>query len=74
MIAPSHISSNGRIVSALTKDLLRTWAGTKEHWQDAKAQEFEHRFISELAGSVDRAVPVFEDLEKLIKKIRTDCE
>ena len=74
MISQSHISANGRLVAAATKDLLRTWAGTKEHWQDAKAHEFEQRFLSELMSSVDRAVPVFEDLEKMIKKIRSDCE
>lgn len=74
MIGESHISANGRLVAAATKDLMRTWADTKEQWADAKSHEFEERFLSELAGSVDRALPVFEDLEKCIRKIKSDCE
>ena len=74
MISQSHISANGRLVAALTKDLMRNWAGTREHWQDAKAYEFEQHFLSELMSSVERAVPVFEDLERVIRKIRSDCE
>jgi hypothetical protein len=74
MIGQSHISANGRLVAAATKDLMRNWAATKESWSDAKALDFEQRFLSELMSSVDHAAPVFEDLEKLIKKIRSDCE
>jgi hypothetical protein len=70
----THIASDGRLLAGVTRELAVKWAETKEHWQDAKAQEFEHKFLSELFASVDRSLPVFEDLEKLIKKIRTDCE
>jgi hypothetical protein len=39
-----------------------------------KSQEFEQRFLAELMASVDRAMPVFDDLDKLLTKIRRDCE
>ena len=69
-----HISSDGRLLAGVTRELAVKWSETKEYWQDAKAHEFEQKFLSELFASVDRSLPVFEDLEKLIKKIRTDCE
>ena len=44
------------------------------YWKDAKSQEFERRYMEELLASVDRAVTVIEQLDKLITKIRSDCE
>ena len=66
-------ASSNRL-SALTKELRAQWADTKAHWQDAKSQEFEHRFMEELLSSVDRTVTAMEQLDKLLSKIRTDCE
>jgi hypothetical protein len=69
-----NINSNGKLIMAATKDLWLRWGETKEHWQDAKSGEFEQRYLLELQSGVDRALPVFADLDKLISKIRSDCE
>ena len=69
-----NISANGKMLATVTKDLSRRWEETKHHWQDAKSREFEQRFLAELFAVVDRAVPVFDDLEKVVSKVRTDCE
>jgi hypothetical protein len=69
-----NVSSNGKMVAAATKDLMRKWSETRESWRDAKSEEFERRHIRELEAMVDRAMPVFEMLEKLVTKIRKDCE
>ena len=58
----------------LTKELAADWAATKDHWSDAKSQEFERQYIAELLASVDRAVTVIEELDKVVTKIRNDCE
>jgi hypothetical protein len=68
------ISSNGKLVMAATKELWLRWEETKASWQDAKSQEFERRYLLELQSAVDRALPVFADLDKLIEKVRSDCE
>ena len=68
------ISSNGKLVMAATKELWLRWEETKASWQDAKSAEFERRYLLELQSAVDRALPVFTDLDKLIEKVRTDCE
>jgi len=69
----SMSSSKARLV-ALTKELSRKWDRTQEDWQDAKAQEFERKYLIELWASVDTASSVIEQLEQLARKIRNDCE
>jgi hypothetical protein len=68
------MSANGSRLAALTKELRVQWYQTKEYWADAKAQEFERRFLAELFASVDKSVTVIEQLDKLIANIRHDCE
>jgi len=68
------MSGNGSKLMAVTKELSNQWHYTKEHWRDAKSQEFERKYLQELVASVDRAVGVIEQLDKLVGKIRNDCE
>ena len=69
-----NISSNGKLLAAATKDLIRKWEETKHSWSDGKSRDFEQKFLFELMTGVERAVPVFDDLDKLINKVRSDCE
>lgn len=67
--------STGRAqLAALTKQLDNQWQQTKDHWRDAKSQEFETKYISELSAIVTAAVNNTEDLGKIIARIRSDCE
>jgi hypothetical protein len=68
------MSASGSRLEALTKDLRVQWSRTKEYWTDAKSREFEHKYLEELLASVDRAVLVIDQLDKLILKIKRDCE
>jgi len=68
------MSASGARLEALTKDLRIRWQQTREHWVDAKSLEFEHKYLDELFASVDRAVMVIEQLDKVILKIKKDCE
>ena len=68
------MSASGSRLEALTKDLKVHWFQAKEYWSDAKSQEFEHKYLEELFASVDRAVLVIDQLDKLILKIKKDCE
>lgn len=69
-----NTSANGKQLVAATKDLVRRWEETKESWQDAKASEFEQKYLFELVAAMERAAPVFDDLDKLLNRIRSDCE
>ncbi len=68
------MSASGGKLSAVTKVLSSQWQQTKESWKDAKAQEFERRYLDELFTSVDKAVGIMDQVEKLVTKIRSDCE
>jgi hypothetical protein len=68
------MTSSGARLEALTKDLRVRWQQTKEYWSDEKSREFEHKYLEELFASVDRAVLVIDQLDKLILKIKKDCE
>jgi len=68
------MKASGSRLSGLTNELRAQWQDTKSYWKDAKSQEFEHRYMEELLASVDRAVTVIDQLDKLITKIRQDCE
>jgi len=68
------MNSSGSRLSAITKELGRQWQQTKEYWQDRKSQEFERKYLEDLLASVDKTVTVIEQLDKLVMKIRKDCE
>lgn len=61
-------------LGAVTKDLWAKWQYTRESWSDAKSLEFERQFLQELNASVEKTVTVMDQLEKLLTKIKTDCE
>ncbi len=68
------MNANGSRLSGITKELWTQWQQTRESWRDAKSEEFEHKYLEELLASVDKTVTVIEQLDKLITKIRKDCE
>jgi hypothetical protein len=68
------MSANGSRLSGITKELRMQWLQTREHWQDAKALEFEAKYLDELFGGVEKTVTVIDQLDKLISQIKKDCE
>jgi hypothetical protein len=68
------LGSSKQRLTAITKELLLRWDQTKETWQDAKAQEFERKYLAELVSGVDKTVTVIDQLDKLVSKVRSDCE
>ena len=68
------MTANRARLDGLTRELSGKWAQTKDFWRDAKSQEFGHRFMDELLGDVNRTVAGIQELEKIIAKVRSDCE
>ena len=68
------MNANATRLSGATKELWLHWQQTKSFWRDTKSQEFEQQYLSELVLSVDKTVAVVEQLDKLVGKIRNDCE
>jgi hypothetical protein len=69
----SMAGSKARLVG-VTKELRLKWEDTKNYWRDAKAQEFERKYLQELFIGVDKTVAVVEKLDELLKKVKQDCE
>ncbi len=67
-------SASGARLAALTKELLNRWQQTRECWMDAKAREFDERYILELESMVKSAATGIAHLEGVIRKVRSDCE
>jgi hypothetical protein len=65
--------SASNLVQAM-KDLSAEWQQAKESWRDAKAREFEERYLDPLPGYIARATAVMEEVETLMRKVRKDCE
>ena len=68
------MNANGTRLAGATRELWLKWQETKNYWRDTKSQEFEAQYLSELVSSVDKSVAVIEQLDKLLTKIRKDCE
>lgn len=68
------MNASGARLEGVTKELRAQWADTRTHWRDAKAEEFEKQYLEELFDSVEKTVNVIDQLDKLIERIKKDCE
>jgi len=68
------MKANASRLTALTRELWANWQQTKQSWGDAKSQEFEQKYLQELLSSVDKTSAVIEQLDKVVTKIKRDCE
>jgi hypothetical protein len=68
------LSGNKSRLTALAKAFSLRWHETREHWRDAKSEEFHRRFMQELSPRVNQATTAVEKLDELFARIRKDCE
>ena len=68
------MNAAGTRLAAITKQLRVQWQQTREYWSDAKSLEFEQKYLQELFATVERTTGVIEQLDKLVAKIKKDCE
>ena len=68
------MSGSQNRLAGLTNDVRGEWEQTKHYWNDAKSREFEQRFLSELVPAVNQTISTIESLERVLAKLRTDCE
>jgi hypothetical protein len=68
------MNANGSRLEAITRELWVQWQQTRQSWADDKSREFEQKYLQELVQSVEKSVAVIEQLDKLITRIKRDCE
>lgn len=69
-----NVSANGKVILSATRELSRKWEQTKQHWRDPKSAEFERVYLADLFSDVERALPILEELDRLITTVREECE
>jgi hypothetical protein len=61
-------------LSQALRELSVEWQQTKSYWRDQKSQEFERNYLEKLPSLATQARNVMEELDNLLRKVRTDCE
>lgn len=56
------------------KEIQAAWSHTKDYWRDAKALEFERTYLEKLPHLVSQARTVMEEIDSVLRKMRSDCE
>ena len=56
------------------KDLSFDWEQTKTYWHDVKSQQFERDYLVQIADYVTRARAAMEEIDVLVRKVRSVCE
>jgi thymidylate synthase len=68
------LAANKTRLTSVTQELFNRWRETQQYWRDNKAAEFERLYMEELNASVNAAAGVVDQLDKIIAKIKRDCE
>lgn len=69
-----NILANRTRLLAVARELSSQWQDTREKWRDQRATQFEREFLDEIVQGVNTTAATITDLDKLISKIRKDCE
>lgn len=69
-----NLQSDKAILMKVSKDVAASWDQVKGAWRDVKSQEFERNYLEPLQSNITMAVSVIEKLDKLLTKVRKDCE
>ncbi|WP_234043544.1 hypothetical protein [Luteolibacter yonseiensis] len=68
------MSGSKGLLTLATRNLQARWEETRFSWRDRKAREFEELYLEELMTSVNSALRVIDELDKLLEKVHADCE
>lgn len=69
-----NLSGNRSRLSAISKELSLRWRETKNHWRDARSEQFERKYLDELLIRVEKTVTVIEKLDEVLTRVKKDCE
>jgi hypothetical protein len=69
-----NLQANKSTLMAVSKELNQNWQQVKDKWLDTKQNEFERTYIETLQVNINMAVEAMEKLDKVLTKIRRDCE
>ena len=50
------------------------WEQTRNYWRDVKSIQFEKDYLDQIPQQFARAITAMEEIETLLRKVRSDCE
>ena len=65
--------SGANLIQAL-KELNLKWTEARSHWHDQKALQFQRDYLEELPDHVQRTMGVMQEIDVLLKRVRSECE
>ncbi|MDF1852363.1 MAG: hypothetical protein P1U85_16100 [Verrucomicrobiales bacterium] len=68
------LSNSRNRLTGISRELLKQWQDTQEVWNDRKCREFDTQYMQPLMDAVDNASVAMQDLDKILNKLRADCE
>ena len=68
------VKSTRGAINKSVRELNVSWQQCKNYWHDAKAREFEDKYITPLPDAVTAASSIIDEIDKILTKIRRDCE
>ena len=60
-------------LAAALQNLNVAWQEVRGYWRDAKAVEFEDRYLKELPSRTTQSGTVMGEIDKVLKKAKNDC-
>jgi hypothetical protein len=67
-------SAGGAVLIQAMKELSAQWDQARSSWRDAKSLQFEEKFLAELPQHIRRSAEAMEEIEAVLRKVRSDCE
>jgi hypothetical protein len=61
-------------LAAALQNLTIAWQEVRGHWRDAKCAEFEERYLKDLPSRATQAAAIMSEIEKILRKVKNDCE
>ena len=61
-------------LAGLAQGLSNEWRRTKTIWSDSRSEAFAETYMVELRDNVGRALATIDEIDRLLRRIRTDCE
>lgn len=68
------IKSCASSLAQAAKDLSVEWGETQSRWRDARARAFGGDYIDPIPPQVARALEAMEELDCVLRRIRSECE
>ena len=59
-------------LGTVLQNVSAAWDEVRGHWRDAKCAEFEERYLKDLPGRTAEALNVIAEIDKLLKKVKSD--